>query len=189
MHRRVAYGEGRELLIAATVDVVAAKGLRGCTFRAVAERAGVNNSLVAHHFGSRDALLAAALEWAGERAIVLTHLFDLDSETAFANALMTSVTDQPELHTFQYEMILEGRRNPLFRESVDRLYLRYQEVAEESLRAFGIEDDVPATARRTFAALDGIVMQYVSGVDESLLRAALHSLWSSLRTQVAAARS
>lgn len=189
MQRRVAYGEGRELLVAATVDVVAAKGLRGCTFRAVAERAGVNNSLVAHHFGSRDALLAAALDWSVERAIVLTHLFDLESETAFADALMASVTEHPELHTFQYEMILEGRRNPLFRDAVARLYMRYQDVAEESLRAFGIDTEVPATARRTFAALDGIVMQYIAGVDEGQLRAAVHSLWLSLSAQAAIART
>lgn len=177
------------MLISATVDVVAEKGLRGLTFRAVAERVGVNNSLVAHHFGTREDLLAAALDWAVEQAIELTHLLDLVSDTAFADALIGSIAERPELHTFQYEMILEGRRNERFRAPVLRLYSRYQQVAEESLRKFGIEDDLPAAARRTFATLDGIVMQYIAGVDEAELRAAVHSLWVSLSEQARTVRS
>ena len=63
------YGTGREALMASTVHVVAQKGLRGLTFRSVAEHAGVNNTLVAHHFGTRDALIKAALEWSVEQSI------------------------------------------------------------------------------------------------------------------------
>ena len=59
MSRTVPYGGGRDLLVESTVQVVAERGLRGLTFRAVAERAGVNNSLVAHHFGTREALLGS----------------------------------------------------------------------------------------------------------------------------------
>ena len=50
--RALNYDEGREALLQAAVRVVADKGLRGLTFRAVAEEAGVNNTLVVHHFGS-----------------------------------------------------------------------------------------------------------------------------------------
>lgn len=184
MARKVPYGGGRDKLIEATVDVVADKGLRGLTFRAVAERAGVNNSLVAHHFGTREDLLAAALDWAVEQAIELTRLLDLILDATYADALFASLEERPELHTFQYEMILEGRRNERFRAPVLRLYDRYHEVAEESLRRFGIEEDLSAAARSTFATLDGIVMQYIAGVDEEQLRAAVHSLWVSLRARV-----
>src|SRR5690349_11387552 len=57
------YGEGRQALLDAAVHVVATRGLRHLTYRAVAQRAGVAHGLVAHHFGTRDALLAAALEF------------------------------------------------------------------------------------------------------------------------------
>jgi AcrR family transcriptional regulator len=178
--RTVAYGEGRDLLVAATVEVVAEKGLRGLTFRAVAARAGVNNSLVAHHFGTRQALLAAALEWAVEQSIDSTGLLELGSGDAFADSLLASITEQPELQAFQYEMILEARRDPLFRADVGRLYDRYQEVVEKSLREAGAAGDVTARARRVFATLDGLVLQYIAGLDEAALRAALHDLWESI---------
>ncbi|GAA4360510.1 TetR/AcrR family transcriptional regulator [Microbacterium rhizosphaerae] len=179
--RKVAYGEGRDLLVAATVQVVADKGLRGLTFRAVADLAGVNNSLVAHHFGTREALLAAALEWAVERSIETTGLLALGSGDAFVDSLLASITDQPELQAFQYEMILEARRNPLFRPDVERLYDRYQHVVEQSLAEAGVTGDVAATARRVFATLDGLVLQYIAGVDTDGLRRALHDLWSSVQ--------
>lgn len=56
------YGQGREALIRAAVEVAAVRGLRGMTFRAVAEAAGVNNALIAHHFRNREGLLLAALD-------------------------------------------------------------------------------------------------------------------------------
>jgi AcrR family transcriptional regulator len=179
--RLVGYGEGRALLISATIDVVAEKGLRGMTFRAVAEHAHVNNSLVAHHFGNRAALLAAALESAVEQSIESTHLLDLSSEEQFADALLTSITERPELQAFQYEMILEARRNELFRDPVTRLYDRYHAAAEDALRAIGFSDDTDPVARWLFAALDGIVLQSMAGVPETQLRAAIHNMWTLLR--------
>jgi AcrR family transcriptional regulator len=184
MARLVAYGEGRDMLISATVDVVAQKGLRGLTFRAVAEHAQVNNSLVAHHFGNRAALLAAALEWAVEQSIESTHLLDLSSEKRFADALLSSVTERPELQAFQYEMILEARRSELFRAPVTRLYDRYQTAAEDALRAIGFDDDVERVARWLFAALDGIVLQSMAGVSDAQLRSAIHSMWTVLQREV-----
>ena len=77
MRRDVSYGDGREALVSATVSVVADVGLRGMTLRAVADRAGVSNALIVHHFGSRQLLLVAALEWAVNTAIETTHLAEV----------------------------------------------------------------------------------------------------------------
>ncbi|QKJ19741.1 TetR/AcrR family transcriptional regulator [Microbacterium hominis] len=181
MSRKVPYGGGRDLLVASTVEIVAERGLRGLTFRAVAERAGVNNSLVAHHFGTREALLAAALEWAVERSIESTGLLSMSSEEKFVDNLVDSITTQPELQTFQYEMILEARRNELFREPVTLLYDRYQAVLADSLKRFGIEGDVSALSRQVFAALDGLVLQYIAGVHPAELRDAVHDIWLMLQ--------
>lgn len=181
MSRKVPYGGGRDLLVASTVDIVAERGLRGLTFRAVAERAGVNNSLVAHHFGTREALLAAALDWAVERSIESTGLLSMSSESEFVDNLVTSITTQPELQAFQYEMILEARRNALFVEPVTRLYDRYQAVLADSLRRFGIQGDVSALSRQVFAALDGLVLQFIAGVHPADLRDAVHDIWLMLR--------
>lgn len=179
--RRVAYGAGRDQLVSATVDVVADKGLRGLTFRAIADRAGVNNSLIAHHFGTRDALLGTALEWAVEQSIANTGLLDLASEKVFVENFLDSISVRPELQAFQYEMILEARRNELYRAPVVKLFTRYHEVVVESLRAHGAEGDVEALARATFAALDGIVLQYMAGVEAEQLRRAVERVWLNLQ--------
>lgn len=171
------YGEGRDALIAATVDIVADKGLRGLTFRAVAEQAQVNNSLVAHHFGTRDSLLAAALEWAVDQSIETSHLLDFESQDRFTDAFLESLTVAPETQVFQYEMILEARRNPLFRAPVEQLYERYFVVTRESLRRHGVEHDLDAIARHVFSALEGFVLHSLAGVDEQSIRTGMRVLW------------
>lgn len=71
--RTSAFGAGRQALIEATITVVARAGLRNLTYRAVAKEAGVAHGLVAHHFGSRQALIEAALQHAlDESADVLS---------------------------------------------------------------------------------------------------------------------
>src|SRR5438552_12981604 len=71
---RPEYGAGREALLDAAIRVVARRGLRHLTYRAVAAEAGVTHGLVAHHFGSRDALLLAALRHSVQRSIEVTSL-------------------------------------------------------------------------------------------------------------------
>ncbi|HKP08591.1 MAG TPA: TetR family transcriptional regulator [Microbacterium sp.] len=180
MARTVPYGEGRDLLIRATVSVVAERGLRGLTFRSAAERAGVSNTLVARHFGTREALLEAALDWATERTIQSTSLLDLASEEQFAAALMHSLTVEPELQAFQYEMIWEARRSTQYRERIARLYDRYIEAVAESLTRFGLTRDVPQAARTLFATLDGLVLEHLAGVDRDTMRDSLRRVWISL---------
>ena len=60
---RVARGEAtREQILEAAGEVLRAEGGAATTTRAVAQRAGVQLSLVHYHFGSRGGLLAALLE-------------------------------------------------------------------------------------------------------------------------------
>lgn len=178
---RAAYGTGRDLLIEAAIRVVASKGLRGLTYRAVGDEAGVNNTLVAHHFGSRDALLAAALDGVTQDAIESTRLILFStSEEEFIEALLNTTRSTPELHAFQYEMILEARRNPAFRPAVQKLYADYIDAMRDGLTAFGITENIDSIARVTFASLDGLVMQYIAGVDEESIRDAIRAVWNEL---------
>lgn len=68
----------REAILRAAHAVAARDGLAAVTGRAVAQEAGVSSGLVFFHFQSKDALLAALLEWllahtlvAGEMPLVL----------------------------------------------------------------------------------------------------------------------
>jgi TetR/AcrR family transcriptional regulator len=53
----------RRALLAAARAEFAAKGLAGARVDEIAARAGVNKQLVYHHFGDKDALYLAVLEW------------------------------------------------------------------------------------------------------------------------------
>jgi AcrR family transcriptional regulator len=68
--QRVARGDAtRSQILVAAREVLAADGYSGTTTRAVADRAGVQLSLVHYHFGGKRGLLAAVLEYENERLI------------------------------------------------------------------------------------------------------------------------
>lgn len=153
------YGEGREALLRATVDVVAEKGLRGMTFRAVADAAGVNNALIAHHFKNRQGLLKATLEWTTNVAISESELAKAkDQYATFEAALGLTAVARRKVLAFQYEMIVEASRNTEVRQPVIDLYRAYF----SALMPERSSSTNPLT-RAKFATLDGLVLQMVSG--------------------------
>lgn len=183
--KHTGYGTGREALLAATVHVVARRGLRGATFRAVAEQAGVNNSLVAHHFGTRDALIEAALDWSVKQSIGLSRLEELPgTEEEFCQSILALIADNPDLQIFQYEMILESRRRPELSGAVRQLYSSYVAALSAGLRRIGFGNQDGA-AEATFAALDGLVLQLLAGVDTIGVENAIRYLWVTLGGQPA----
>ena len=171
--QRLPYGDGRDALLAAVVDVVAEKGLRGVTYRSVAGRAGVNHTLITHHFGSIEGLLAATLEWAVQRSIDETGLARVaDFDERFADALLDTVSAEPELQLFQFEMLLEARRKPELRALLDRLYDNYISTVEAALRARSLDMD-EELSRAIFAALDGLMLQVLTFGNPAKIRAAV----------------
>ncbi|MFC7849193.1 TetR/AcrR family transcriptional regulator [Arthrobacter sp. NPDC057388] len=171
--QRLPYGDGRDALLAAVVDVVAEKGLRGVTYRSVAGRAGVNHTLITHHFGSIEGLLAATLEWAVQRSIDETGLARVaDFDEQFADALLDSVSSEPELQLFQFEMLLEARRKPELRALLDRLYDNYISTVESALRGRSLHTD-EELSRAVFAALDGLMLQFLTFGNPAKIRAAV----------------
>lgn len=179
---RPAYGEGREALLRAAVRVVADSGLRHLTFRSVAGEAGTTHGLVRHHFGSRDALIEAALEYSISTSIASGALVpgtgDID---AFSRDLPSLVTQDPQTQAFQYELLLEARRSPHLSHLADKLYGSYRSATHAELRALGFGDD-PALTDLVFAALDGIVFdQLTRGLDERRAGLAVERLREMLR--------
>lgn len=159
--------------MAAAIDVVAEKGLRGVTYRAIATRAGVNHTLVTHHFGSIEGLLASTMEWAVERSIRetgLERIAEFDEE--FADSLIESVAREPELQLFQFEMLLESRRSPEMRNLVEQLYANYIKTVENALKQHGLDTGNEA-AIAIFAALDGLMLQFLTISEPKKIRAAV----------------
>lgn len=178
------YGTGKDALLQAVVAVVSERGLRGLTYRSVAERAGVNNTLVAHHFGTRDALIAAALDWASQRSISASKLREaVVAGRSFTESLLELLLQDPDLQVFQYEMILESRRRPELVNGVLNLYENYVDALAEGLTASGVEGDTRVLGRMLFAALDGLVLQDLAGVDRQVISASLEEIHQVLLRQ------
>jgi TetR/AcrR family transcriptional regulator len=67
----------REALLKAARHEFARKGLAGARVDEIARRAGVNKQLVYHHFGDKDALYLAVLEWIYEEIRTEENKLDL----------------------------------------------------------------------------------------------------------------
>lgn len=158
---RPGYGQGREALLEAAIRVVSEKGLRNLTYRAVAAEAGVTHGLVAHHFGSRDALIEEALELALTRSLDTAPLNPESGQLEdLGRALPSMVSDDPDLQAFQFELMLESRRRPEIRPLLVKLYAHYRQASRDGLARMGIDD--PAIGDLVFAALDGLSFQQVT---------------------------
>lgn len=70
--KREPAGERREALIEAALVLVAQRGVRGATVRAIAEHAQVTQGLIRHYFSSKEDLMSAAYAWHMERMTALT---------------------------------------------------------------------------------------------------------------------
>lgn len=149
---------GREALLRATVVVVAAGGLRALTYRAVAAEAGVSHGLVRHHFGTRDQLVAEAMEYAIDESLKGSNMVGdaLTAET-FAAGIESLADRESGSQAFQYELLLESRRRPELRPLAERHYLAYREAISRQLARLGVRD-VGLTELIWFT-LDGIVFK------------------------------
>lgn len=175
------YGSGRQRIMEAATEIVLHEGLRGLTFRAVGEQAGVSNSLIVHHFGTRQNLLEETLMWTLEESIGLTQLplFVNDPE-AYVTAFFDLLTAEMPVVVFQYQMILESQRKPMIREPVRMLYEQYVDELVGIIQlstATKIDED---SGRFIFATLDGLMLQYVAGVERERVESSLLAFWNCL---------
>lgn len=95
---------------------------------------------------------------------------------SFTESLLELLLAEPELQVFQYEMILEARRRPELADAVSALYERYVSALAEGLMASGLTRNVQVVAKTLFASLDGLVLQYLAGVERELIAASLEEV-------------
>lgn len=151
---------GRTALLHAAVVVVGTGGLRALTYRAVAAEAGVSHGLVRHHFGTRDQLVAEAMEFAIEESLRGSNMLSSGLTAAeFAAGIESLAERDNDLQAFQYELLLESQRRPELRPLAERHYAAYREAITRQLGRLGV-DDAELTDLIWFA-LDGIVFKQV----------------------------
>lgn len=151
---------GRLALLRATITVVARGGLRALTYRAVASEAGVSHGLVRHHFGTRDQLIAAALDHAVTESLRASSMLDAATDAGhFAAGVELLARDDSDMQAFQYELLLESRRRPELLPHAERYYAEYRAAHAAALRRIGVDDE--ALIDVIWFALDGLVFRLV----------------------------
>ncbi|MBA2946808.1 TetR/AcrR family transcriptional regulator [Streptomyces himalayensis] len=168
---RTAPGSSRAELIADTaLALLAERGLRGLTHRAVDEAAGLPQGSTSNHARTRQALLEVAVRRQAEReAQVLTpdELPDpaagLQSLTdGLALALHRYLTRDRDLLVSRYELALEATRRPELRAFYDATGRQFREPVTALLRAAGSPDPERHTLSLV-AWCDGLLFACVAG--------------------------
>lgn len=145
-------GSSRADLIADTaLTLLAERGMRGLTHRAVDERAGLPQGSTSNHARTRQALLEAAVRRLAEREARVLHPGQLmgpggapeapgdpgQVAAVLAHALHRYLTSHPEYPVCRYELALEATRRPELREFFDAAGRRFREPLVALMRAAG----------------------------------------------------
>jgi AcrR family transcriptional regulator len=167
----------RQRIVAAAVEVFARSGYAKGSLRDVAERAGLSQAGLLHHFPSKERLLQAVVDWHDEQSRAVTAdaaARGLDPLAALV-ALVEHNQRNPELVGLYVNLSAEATApgHPLhgyfvrrYAGTVELLRARFDRVAEEG----GLRPDVDrrGAARALAALMDGLQVQWLydpAGVD------------------------
>lgn len=176
------YGEGRDALLDAAIRIVSRDGVGSLTYRAVATEAEVSHTLVAYHFSSLASLVAEALVRETAQSITKTQLSGpLLSVDDFARSLPDTLDGDPSSAAFQYEVVLAARHDPELSAAVRGLWASYLAAVRDGLEDAGLLTS-DALARLVFAALDGLVLHYLTFGSSDDVRDSLDELRTLLRS-------
>jgi DNA-binding transcriptional regulator YbjK len=178
----------REVIVRATIELIAEGGPKAVTHRAVSARAGLPPASAGYYFKTVDDLVDAALrQFAKQRVKDLTTMFDEAVEGAdgllqiaerIATALVHGSTREG---LAQYEMYLEAARNPRLRDAVDSSMAIFEQMAADRLQTLGIRS--PRQAAKAFVAVaDGFALHRLASPlpleeDLELLRLTLTGMY------------
>ncbi|MFE4218260.1 TetR/AcrR family transcriptional regulator [Streptomyces sp. NPDC056844] len=133
-----------ELIADAALALLAERGMRGLTHRAVDERAGLPQGSTSNHARTREALLEAAVRRLAEleaRVLAPGELLtraDPDGAAAgLARALHRYLTGSTDLLVCRYELALEATRRPALRAFYDEAGRRFREPLVALMTAAG----------------------------------------------------
>ncbi|CAN5740870.1 TetR/AcrR family transcriptional regulator [soil metagenome] len=156
--------ETRTRLLDATIDCLVRYGYGGTTTPRVAEMAGVTRGAQVHHFGSRDDLLLAALQYLATKRIGAgVPRFD-DSVTKAADPLGAMLDIAWEIHTGPIfipvvELWVAGRTD----KALGREVARFEEIAMGALIG-AVAEFAPEAIRRPMLEFMYVSMDTLRGI-------------------------
>lgn len=174
---RPSRGEGREALIDAAVAVLTESGIRGVTYRSVAERAGVTHGLVRYHFNTLGELIRTAVrDWA-TTSIALTDIAPGTGRIRdMGQQLPTNLRDHGDEHIAMYEVTFAAIRTGNMLAEVRDTYQAYCDAVGRELERAGLDTHDGSLADLVFAAIDGLTIQQLVFGDTPRLQAGLDLL-------------
>ena len=170
MTKQVPLGADRRDAIAdAAIHLVATRGLRGLTHRAVDAEAGLPPGSTSYYLRTRSALLTACVNRMLARDLSAMPAYDA---TTSPLDLVVGLTvglarDRPDDLVARYELSLEASRQPELRTAIDEGGRQLRAMLAQLLGALGVPDP-SAAAWPAAAMLDGLLYDRVAGVGSAL---------------------
>lgn len=180
----------RRAILESATAVFAESGFRSGSIRTIAEKVGMTDAGVLHHFGNKNALLAAVLEWRDERVAPLLPGPDSeDGAETLAGLLRIAdyIPTEPGIARLHCTLLAESTdpSHPAH----DFFVKRYERTRGELVRAFEniaarghLRQDVDPTlaAATTLALMDGLQLQWLLHPQIIDIRATLATHFSTV---------
>ena len=162
---RVTADERRARLIEASIECLAKDGIQGFTIDNICREAGTSRGLISHHFGSKDALLAAAYSAVYDR--VLSNLASLRAETVSLTDLVETVLSDSFLNSKYLNVWLalwaEIAVNQVLKAEHRKHYAIYRDVIARAVSSIaktrGIKVDSYEIATAFISLVDGLWLE------------------------------
>jgi AcrR family transcriptional regulator len=159
----------RDAIADAAIHLVATRGLRGLTHRAVDAEAGLPPGSTSYYLRTRSALLTACVNRMLARDISAAP--PIDPGTSPLELLIqmgiSLARDRPHDLIARYELSLEASRQPELRAAIDEGGRQLRAILAQLLDGLGVPDPEQA-AWPAAAMMDGLMYDRVAGVGATL---------------------
>ncbi|MGW6280857.1 TetR/AcrR family transcriptional regulator [Kribbella sp. NPDC055071] len=167
MTKQVPLGADRQDAIAdAAIHLVATRGLRGLTHRAVDAEAGLPPGSTSYYLRTRNALLTACVNRMLARDVGGVPVGGEGVELLVAMTVGLA-RHRPDDLVARYELSLEASRQPELRTAIDQGGRQLRELLAQLLAGLGVPDPRDA-AWPVAAMMDGLLYDRVAGVGTTL---------------------
>lgn len=163
-------------IIGSAYRMMARRGSHRITLLDIAKEAGVSKALLLYHFGTKDALLYAAMQWALLRTAdrirrrVEPTTTGREAITELVDAVFVDAELNRDFYLFYIDLVEHAARVPRFGELsamvTEIVNGLYAEVIETGVRdgSFAVAD-VPLAARHMRALIEGTFLQWMQTED------------------------